>query len=79
MTELFAADFIWDSKRRTFRAVRSQLAYPMTKPIEPELLLRDCWGINKRFRLAGKRGSVSRYLEQGADLERPLKLVVVDG
>ena len=78
MTELYAKDFLWDPKRRMFRALKRELAHPMAKPIGEELLLRDCWGVDKQFKLLKAHRGVSRYVEVGADLERPLKVVVVE-
>lgn len=78
MTELNFHDFVWSARLRTLRAVRGSLSWPLGKPLGERLLVRDCWGVDKEFKLTKTRNRVLRYTEQGKDLERPLKLVVVE-
>lgn len=41
--ELYFPDFIYTKRLRTFKAIKSKLAYPAAKPIGDEFVLKNCW------------------------------------
>lgn len=63
MTTLYFPDFVFEPRNKTFKAAKSQLAYPRAKPIGGEFLLRACWGRDINFVLSRKTPTAIEYEE----------------